>query len=119
MIRITYSEEQTALAERLRDDLAGALEPGPPLLIVLVSAASNADPLVQAELAQALWQPGSASCRYWRTERACRRLYAGSRRSISAALTIGSAYWNRQRAPRIRSAPCAAPTAARSRASRC
>ncbi|MYD09663.1 MAG: TIR domain-containing protein [Chloroflexi bacterium] len=53
MIRITYSEEQKALAERIRDDLAGALEPGPPLLIVLVSAASTADPLVQAELADA------------------------------------------------------------------
>ena len=34
--------------------MAGAIEPGPPLLVVLVSAASNADPLVQAELAAAL-----------------------------------------------------------------
>lgn len=54
MIRITYSEEQTALAERIRDDLSVAFEAPPPLLIVLVSAASNADPVVQAELAQAL-----------------------------------------------------------------
>ena len=53
MIQITFSEDQTALAERIRDDLAGALEPGPPLRIVLVSAASTADPLVQAELASA------------------------------------------------------------------
>ena len=53
MIRITYSKEQAALAERIRDDLAGAREAQPPLLIVLVSAASTADPLVQAELARA------------------------------------------------------------------
>ena len=53
MIRITYSEEQTALAERIRDDLALAIEAPLPLLIVLVSAASNADPVVQAELARA------------------------------------------------------------------
>jgi len=54
MIRITYTEEQTPLAERIRDDLAAANEAPLPLLIVLVSAASNADPVVQAELAQAL-----------------------------------------------------------------
>ncbi len=54
MIRITYTEEQTALAERIRDDLAVAIEAPQPLLIVLVSAASNADPVVQAELADAL-----------------------------------------------------------------
>ncbi len=54
MIRITYTEEQTALAERIRDDLAIASDAPLPLLIVLVSAASNADPVVQAELAQAL-----------------------------------------------------------------
>lgn len=53
MIRITYSEEQTALAERVRDDLTVANGAPPPLLIVLVSAASNADPAVQAELARA------------------------------------------------------------------
>ena len=54
MIRITYTEEQTALAERICDDLSVAIEAPLPLLIVLVSAASNADPVVQAELAQAL-----------------------------------------------------------------
>ena len=54
MIRITYSEEQTALAERIRDDLADTIEAPAPLLIVLASAASNADPVVQAELADAL-----------------------------------------------------------------
>lgn len=53
MIRITYSNEQAALAERIRDDLALAVETSPPLLIVLVSAASNADPVVQAELSSA------------------------------------------------------------------
>lgn len=54
MIRITYSEEQTALAERIRDDLALAIEASQPLLIVLVSAASRVDPVVEAELADAL-----------------------------------------------------------------
>ena len=53
MIRITYSKEQAALAERIRDDLALAVEASPPLLIVLVSAASNADPVVQDELSSA------------------------------------------------------------------
>ena len=54
MIRITYSEEQTALAERIRDDLAETVPESPPLLIVLASAASNADPVVQAEIASGL-----------------------------------------------------------------
>ena len=54
MIRITYTEEQTALAERICDDLSVAIDAPLPMLIVLVSAASNADPVVQAELAQAL-----------------------------------------------------------------
>ncbi len=54
MIRITYTEEQTALAERIRDDLAVAVDESPPLLIVLVSAQSKADPIVQSELKAAL-----------------------------------------------------------------
>lgn len=54
MIRITYTEEQTALAERIRDDLAVAVDESQALLIVLVSAQSKADPIVQSELAQAL-----------------------------------------------------------------
>ena len=54
MIRITYSVKQTTLAERMRDDLARAIPAAQPLLIVLVSTDSNADPVVQAELAAAL-----------------------------------------------------------------
>ncbi len=54
MIRITYSVKQTALAERIRDDLAAEVYRSQSLLIVLVSAASNADPVVQAEVKQAL-----------------------------------------------------------------
>lgn len=54
MIRITYTQEQTALAERIRDDLAATIPAAQPLLIVLVSPASNADPVVQTELADAL-----------------------------------------------------------------
>ncbi len=53
MIHITYAAEQKALAERIRDDLSGAFESPPPLLIVLVSAASNQDPVVTAEIARA------------------------------------------------------------------
>ena len=53
MIHITYAAEQKALAERIRDDLSGAFESPPPLLIVLVSAASNRDPVVTAEIARA------------------------------------------------------------------
>ena len=54
MIRITYTDEQKALAERIRDDLAAEIPAAQSLLIVLVSAASNTDPVVQAELAAAL-----------------------------------------------------------------
>lgn len=54
MIRITFTDEQTALAERIRDDLSETIPAAQPLLIVLVSAASNADSVVQAELARAL-----------------------------------------------------------------
>lgn len=53
MIHITYAADQKALAERIRDDLSGAFESPPPLLIVLVSAASNQDPVVVAEIARA------------------------------------------------------------------
>ncbi len=53
MIHITYAAEQKDLAERIRDDLSGAFESPPPLLIVLVSAASNQDPVVAAEIARA------------------------------------------------------------------
>ncbi len=54
MIRITYSPEQAPLAERIRDDLARAIEPRPPLLIALISRASKADPHVQDEIEKAL-----------------------------------------------------------------
>ena len=53
MIRITYSVQDQALAEQIRDDLTGAFESSPPLLIVLVSAASNQDPVVAAEITKA------------------------------------------------------------------
>ncbi|MCY4020960.1 MAG: hypothetical protein OXG39_16225 [Chloroflexi bacterium] len=53
MIHITYAAEQKGLAEQIRDDLTGAFETAPPLLIVLVSAASNQDPVVAAEIARA------------------------------------------------------------------
>ena len=49
MIRITYTAQDRALAEQIRDDLTGSFESSPPLLIVLVSAASNQDPVVAAE----------------------------------------------------------------------
>jgi hypothetical protein len=53
MIRITYAAPQAALAERIRDELTDAFPSARPVLIVLVSAASNADAYVQAEIAQA------------------------------------------------------------------
>ncbi len=53
MIRITYSREQKPLAEAIRDDLAETYQIARPLLIVLVSTASNADPNVAAEIARA------------------------------------------------------------------
>ena len=53
MIRITYSVQERALAEQIRDDLTGSFESSPPLLIVLVSAASNQDPVVAAETERA------------------------------------------------------------------
>ncbi len=54
MIRITYTAEQKALAERIRDDLAAEIPAAQSLLIGVGSAASNADPVVQAEVKQAL-----------------------------------------------------------------
>ena len=53
MIHITYSHEQKALAEQIRDDLSDSNQLSRPLLIVLVSAQSKADPLVQAEIERA------------------------------------------------------------------
>ena len=54
MIRITYSCEQKALAEQIRDDLSDANQLSRPVLIVLVSAQSNADAHVQVEIERAL-----------------------------------------------------------------
>ena len=53
MIRITYSSTQKPLAEQIRDDLTDAFPAAQPLLIVLVSADSNSDPAVQAEVQRA------------------------------------------------------------------
>ena len=53
MIHITYSLEQKALAEQIRDDLSDSNQLSRPLLIVLVSEQSKADPLVQAEIERA------------------------------------------------------------------
>ena len=53
MIRVTYAHAQKQLAEQIRDELTGAFRTSIPLLIVLVSAASNADPVVQAEIDKA------------------------------------------------------------------
>ena len=53
MIHITYSREETALAERIRDDLAQSVPLSGPVLIVLVSRASLADRHVQAEIEKA------------------------------------------------------------------
>ncbi len=53
MIHITFTADQKQLAQQIRDDLTGAFETASPLLIVLVSAASNQDPVVAAEVARA------------------------------------------------------------------
>lgn len=59
MINITYSADQKALAEQIRDDLTRAnFQPTHPILLVLVSQASNNDPSVQAEVQRAI-QKGS------------------------------------------------------------
>ena len=50
MIRITYAAAQSQLAERIRDELTDAFHTSHPVLIVLVSADSNADAYVQAEI---------------------------------------------------------------------
>ena len=50
MIHITYSRDEKALAERIRDDLAHSASWSVPVLIVLVSRASLADRHVQAEI---------------------------------------------------------------------
>ena len=54
MIRITYSQAQSDLAEAIRDDLAGEVNSAHPLLIVLVSGQAVSDPFVQAEIQRAL-----------------------------------------------------------------
>ena len=54
MIRITYSQDQQPLAERIRDDLSDSVQLPVPLLIVLVSRESNADLHVQAEIEKAM-----------------------------------------------------------------
>lgn len=53
MIRITFATAQTQLAERIRDELTDAFHTTRPVLIVLVSADSNDDAYVQAEIADA------------------------------------------------------------------
>ena len=53
MIRITYSPEQKPLAEEIRDDLSDTYQLSVPLLIVLVSRQSKADPHVRAEIEKA------------------------------------------------------------------
>ncbi|MCY3781989.1 MAG: TIR domain-containing protein [Chloroflexi bacterium] len=54
MIRITYSQAQSDIAEAIRDDLAGEVDSAHPLLIVLVSRQAVGDPFVQAEIQRAL-----------------------------------------------------------------
>ncbi len=54
MIRITYSSEQTDLAQAIGDDLAAGYDAIHPLLIVLVSRQSTVDSLVQSEIRTAL-----------------------------------------------------------------
>ncbi len=56
MIRITFSQAQTALAEQIRHDLSDSFEPAQPLLIVLISQQSSSDAVVQAEIEGALQQ---------------------------------------------------------------
>ena len=53
MIRIAYSPDQQTLAEQIRDDLTRGIRPARPVLLALVSAQSNRDPAVQAEIRQA------------------------------------------------------------------
>lgn len=53
MIRITYSRDRQPLAEKIRDDLADKFPVSVPILIVLVSKQSMADPHVRAEIESA------------------------------------------------------------------
>ena len=54
MIRIAYSSDQQELAQRIRDDLTAESLPARPVLLALVSAQSNRDPMVQEEIRQAI-----------------------------------------------------------------
>ena len=55
MINITYSASHKALAEQIHDDLTKAsFQSAQSVLLVLVSAESNADPLVQDEIERAV-----------------------------------------------------------------
>ena len=54
MIRIAYSSDQQELAQRIRDDLTAESLPARPVLLALVSAQSNRDPMVQEEIQQAI-----------------------------------------------------------------
>lgn len=55
MIHITYSADQKALAEQIRDDLdQNNFKAAHDVLLVLVSSASNNDPSVQAEIQRAV-----------------------------------------------------------------
>ena len=53
MIRITHSPAQAKLARQIRDDLSDGFAARQPVLIVLVSAQSVADPAVLAEIERA------------------------------------------------------------------
>jgi len=90
MIRITYSAEQQGLAEQIRDDLAGAAAPAQPILLVLVSAPSNSDPTVQAEIRQAQ-QKGSRIIPILAENTALPELLAGYR-----ALDFAAGYHRRR-----------------------
>lgn len=54
MIRIAYSADQQELARQIRDDLIDEAAPARPVLLALVSAQSNRDPMVQEEIRQAI-----------------------------------------------------------------
>lgn len=54
MIRIVYSSDQQELARRIRDDLTNEAAPARPVLLALVSAQSNSDPMAQEEIRQAV-----------------------------------------------------------------
>ena len=54
MIHIAYSADQQELARRIRDDLTDEAAPARPVLLALVSAQSNSDPMVQEDIRQAI-----------------------------------------------------------------